>query len=355
MALCYMRNLDIPWQGFGIGSKIMRASRLLGMMFMLQLRGRLPAQALAREFEVSVRTIYRDVDALSAAGVPIYAETGRNGGVSLHEGFRSKLTGLTPSEVAALPIAGLAHVARDLGVTADAASAQIKMLASLPPDGAATAAGIAARFHIDPIPWYHRTEDLAELPALAMAVWRGQQVRVDYESWQGDVRRRLDPLGLVQKGGLWYLVASWRGKPRTYRVANFRALKVLTTPARRPRRFDLAAFWQAAAQRFEAGLLAQRARVRISEEGERILRAVMPAGADMVARTRVACAEAGWSEADLPFETPDYSARQLLRLGREVVVLAPEALRVAVAAEADAVRALYGAPPRRRTARRAPT
>ena len=108
----------------------MRASRLLGLMFMLQLRGRLSAQTLAREFEVSVRTIYRDVDALSAAGVPIYAETGRNGGIALHVGFRARLTGLAASEAAALPIAGLAHVARDLGVSADAASAQFKMLAS---------------------------------------------------------------------------------------------------------------------------------------------------------------------------------------------------------------------------------
>ncbi len=327
----------------------MRASRLLGMMFMLQLRGRLSAQTLAREFEVSVRTIYRDVDALSAAGVPIYAETGRNGGIALHVGFRARLTGLTASEAAALPIAGLAHVARDLGVSADAASAQFKMLASLPPDAGATAAGIAARFHIDPIPWFHRTEDVDGLPALAMAVWGGKRIEVAYDSWAGAVRRTLDPLGLVQKGGLWYLVAAWRKKPRTYRVTNFRELKVLAAPARRPARFDLAAFWQASAERFEAGLLAQRARVRISQEGERILRAVMPVGAEMVARTRKPCAQEGWSEAELPFETPDYSARQLLRLGCEVVVLAPEALRTAVIAEAHAVQALY----RKRPARRA--
>jgi predicted DNA-binding transcriptional regulator YafY len=327
----------------------MRASRLLGMMLTLQLRGRMPAQALAREFEVSVRTIYRDVDALSAAGVPIYAETGRNGGIALHEGFRTKLTGLTPSEAAALPIAGLTHVARDLGISIEAATAQMKMLASLPADAGATAERIATRFHIDPIPWYHRHEEIAHLPELAIAVWRAKRIAVDYESWRGPVRRKLDPLGLVQKGGLWYLVAAWRNTPRTYRVSNLNQLEVLEAPSKRPARFDLAAFWLDATRKFEAGLLAHQASVRISEEGEQILRAVMPAVAQAVARTRAPCAEPGWSIAQMPFESVDYSARQLLRLGAEIVVLAPAALRIAVVAEAAAVAKLYRArAPRRR-------
>lgn len=189
----------------------------------------------------------------------------------------------------------MVFTSRSRNPSADAASAQFKMLASLPPDAGATAAGIAARFHIDPIPWFHRTEDVDGLPALAMAGWGGKRIEVAYDSWAGAVRRTLDPLGLVQKGGLWYLVAVWRRKPRTYRVTNFRELKVLAAPARRPTRFDLAAFWQASAERFEAGLLAQHARVRISQEGERILRAVMPVGAEMVARTRKPCAQDGWS------------------------------------------------------------
>lgn len=327
----------------------MRASRLLGMMLSLQSRGRQSALALAREFEVSPRTIYRDVDALSAAGVPIYAETGRNGGIALHDGYRTKLTGLTPAEAAALPIAGLAQVARDLGISADAASAHMKLLASLPAESGATAARIAARFHIDPIPWYHRNEEVSALPALAVGVWRGQRIAVVYDSWKGEVRRQLDPLGLVQKGGLWYLVAAWRGKPRTYRVSNFSRLEVLEVKAKRPTRFDLAAFWRDAAQRFEAGLLAHQATVRISAEGERILRAVMPAGAEMVARTRKPCGQDGWFEAQAPYESAAYSARQFLRLGREVVVLAPKDLRDAMMAEAAAVQHLYRPARRRRS------
>jgi predicted DNA-binding transcriptional regulator YafY len=311
------------------------------MLLTLQMRGRVPAETLAREFEVSSRTIYRDVDALSAAGVPIYAESGRNGGIKLHEGYRTRLTGLTSAEAAALPVAGLAQAARDLGVSAEAAAAQLKMLASLNPDSAATAQRIAARFHIDPLPWYHRNEEVECLFALADAVWSGKRIAVSYQSWKGGVTRRLDPLGLVQKGGYWYLVAASRNKPRTYRVSNICELRVLNAPAQRVKRFDLAAYWNAATRSFEENLMAQRAVIRISAEGERILRAVMPAAAELVARTRAPCGKAGWSQAEAPFESSDYSARQFLRLGSEIEILAPESLRRAVLTEARAIAALY--------------
>lgn len=338
----------------------MRASRLLSILMVLQMRGRVAASVLAREFEVSERTIYRDIDALSAAGVPVYAETGRNGGISLHEGYRTRLTGLTPGEAAALPLAGLAHVARDLGVSSDAAAAQLKILASLPVDSGATAQRIAARFHVDPVPWYHRHEDLPCLPALASAVWQQKRVEIAYESWKGTVRRRLDPLGLVQKGGLWYLVAAERAQARIYRVSNILHLHVLDVPASRPRRFDLARHWAAWTARFEERLMGARAQVLISEEGLRILRAVMPAAAQMAEETRIATARNDWVRAEIPFETPDYSARQLLRLGTEVQVLAPAELRVALLNEARAVVALNeasratadAAPAARRTGRR---
>jgi predicted DNA-binding transcriptional regulator YafY len=308
---------------------------------LLQMRGRLSASVLAGELEVSVRTIYRDIDALSASGVPIYAELGRAGGVALQSGYRTRLTGLTSAEAAALPMSGLAQVARDLGVSAEAAAAQLKILASLPAESGGTAQRIAARFHIDPAPWYHRAEVLERLPTLAAAVWQGRRIVIAYQSWKGDAVRRLDPLGLAQKGGIWYLVASARGTPRTYRVSGIRSLEVLDEDARRPDGFDLARYWQRWVDDFEHRLMSGRARVRISDEGQRILRAVMPAAAEVVAATQVPTSRPGWNEADLPFETPDYSARQLLRLGADVEVLAPDALRDAVLREARAVAALY--------------
>jgi predicted DNA-binding transcriptional regulator YafY len=319
----------------------MRASRLLSMLILLQLRGRVSAEALAREFEVSVRTVYRDVDQLSAAGVPVYAERGRNGGFELHEGYRTKLTGLTPSEAETLLLAGVGKAAGDLGLGADAAAAKLKLLASLPPDVGASADRIAARFHLDSINWYSRAETIDIMPELATAVWRDRRIRMRYESWKDVVSREVDPLGLVLKGGIWYLAAAVKRQPRTYRVSNILDLKVLDTPTQRPPRFDLAAYWQDWARDFETRLLSEKALVRISPAGRKILRQVSVAAAEAAdAAARAASAE-GWIESEIPIESITHATRQLLRLGAQVEVLGPPALRQALISEAESVRALY--------------
>lgn len=322
----------------------MRSSRLLSILMRLQLRGRVAASALAREFEVSVRTIYRDLDALSAAGVPVHAERGRGGGIVIDARWRTQLTGLSAPEARSVPLAGLRGAARDLGLGVEGADVQLKLLASLPPDAAADAARLAERVHLDPLPWYHRAEPLPLLPELAAAVWAGHRVRARYESWSGNTERTLSPLGLVLKGGLWYLVATAAAKgpratPRTYRVSGIRSLRALAQPVHRPAGFVLAAHWPEAVARFEQRLMPGRATVRLSEEGLRILRAVMPAAAEAAERTRrpAGPARAGWIEAELPVEAEAYAARQLLRLGSEVEVIAPAGLRRAIAREAQAV------------------
>lgn len=319
----------------------MRASRLLSILILLQMRGRLSAEALAAEFEVSVRTIYRDIDQLSAAGVPVYAERGRAGGFALMDGYRTKLTGFTPAEADALVLAGVGGAAADLGIGAEAAAAQLKLLASLPPDTGASAQRVAQRFHLDPANWYTRPETLELLPKIADAVWREKRVRVRYESWKEVVTRELDPLGLVLKGGLWYLVAAVKGAPRTYRVSNIRDLDVLNAPVRRPRRFDLARFWGGWVKDFEKRLLSDRAEVKLSAKGRRILCDVSPAAAEAVAAKHVACKPQGWVRAEIPIESAEHAVRQLLRLGAEVEVLGPPALRAAMAAEAKATAARY--------------
>lgn len=319
----------------------MRASRLLSILILLQMRGRLSAEALAAEFEVSVRTIYRDIDQLSAAGVPVYAERGRAGGFALMDGYRTKLTGFTPAEADALVLAGVGGAASDLGIGAEAAAAQLKLLASLPPDTGASAQRVAQRFHLDPANWYTRPETLELLPKVADAVWREKRVRVRYESWKGVVTRDIDPLGVVLKGGVWYLVAAVKGAPRTYRVSNIRDLEVLNAPARRPRRFDLARFWAEWVKDFEKRLLSERAEVKLSLSGRRILRDVSPAAAEAVAAKHVVCKPAGWVRAEIPIESIEHAVRQLLRLGAEVEALGPPALRAAIAAEAKAVAARY--------------
>jgi len=318
----------------------MRAGRLLSILILLQTRGRLSAEALAAEFEVSVRTIYRDIDQLSASGVPVYAERGRSGGFALLDGYRTKLTGMTVAESDALVLAGAGSAARDLGVGFELAAAKLKLLASLPPDSGISADRVARRFHLDTDGWYRRSSPLAVLPDLAAAVWRDRRIRIAYDSWKGPVSRDLDPLGLVLKAGLWYLVAAAEGKPRTYRIANITALSVLETPSRRPIKFDLERYWDDWRTDFEARLLAERATVRLSAEGLRRLRIISPAAAE-------AADEAGRPDGDsviaeIPIESVADAMGQMLHLGAEVEVLAPPALREAVVTAAKAIAGLYG-------------
>lgn len=319
----------------------MRASRLLSILILLQLRGRLSADALAAEFEVSVRTIYRDIDQLSASGVPVYAERGRTGGFELMDGYRTKLTGFTQKEADALLLAGAGSAAADLGIGVDLSAAQLKLLASLPPDSGASAQRVAERFYLDPMNWYSRSEAIDILPALASSVWREKRIRISYESWTDVVTRELDPLGLVLKAGIWYLVAASKGQPRTYRVSNIRTLDVLEQGFRRPAKFDLARFWKTWAKEFEARLLQEQAVVRLSPSGRKALRELSPAAAEAVDALHRACKPGGWVQARIPIESIDYATRQLLRLGSDVQVVEPVALKTAIAEEARKVAALY--------------
>lgn len=320
----------------------MRASRLLSILILLQTRGRLTAEALASEFEVSVRTIYRDIDELTASGVPVYAERGRAGGFALLDGYRTRLTGMTVAESDALVLAGAGSAARDLGIGLELATARLKLLASLPPDSGVSADRVARRFHLDTDGWYRRSQPPGILPELAGAVWNDRRIRIAYDSWKGAVRRELDPLGLVLKAGLWYLVAASNGTPRTYRVSNITALTVGEAESRRPAKFDLERYWDDWRADFEARLMAERAIIRLSPEGLRRLRTLSPVAAEAVdARNRP---ETGSDRvtAEIPVESLDDATGLLLHLGPEAEVLAPEALRHSVAAAAHAVAALYG-------------
>ena len=236
----------------------MRASRLLSLQMLLETHGRMSAQALAEALEVSVRTLYRDVDQLSAAGVPIYAERGRNGGFALLPGWKTTLTGLTPSEAQAVFLSGLPGPAQDLGLGGDVAGARLKLLAALPAAWRDDAQRVSARLHLDPVDWYRESDPTPHLPTVAAAVWSGHQITLRYEGWARTAERTVSPLGLVLKAGVWYLVALPMGAdargPRTYRVSNILAATALDQPARRPARFDLPGYWAASIRRFESGL-----------------------------------------------------------------------------------------------------
>lgn len=321
---------------------LMRASRLLSMLILLQARGRISAPELAREFEVSVRTIYRDADQLSAAGVPVYADKGRSGGFKLLDGFGMKLTSLTEREAEAFALSSVTQAAADLGLTEGAAAARLKLLASLPSITGSGAAHVGARFHLDPLPWYGRRAPPAALRQVAAAVWSDRRLRLTYESWKGVVRRTLTPLGLVMKAGAWYLVAAARSSPRTYRVDAILALDVLDDVARRPQRFDLSEYWAASSRAFEDQLAGAAVHVRLTATGIRLLRdfhpraweALQAQAESQAQRQQPASNGQRWTEAKIPFERGEQGVRDALRMGADMQILAPAGLREAVATEA---------------------
>jgi predicted DNA-binding transcriptional regulator YafY len=320
----------------------MRASRLLSILMLLQTRGRMTAPALAAEVEVSIRTIYRDIDQLSAAGVPVYAERGRDGGFALLDGWRTRLTGLTASEAQALFLAGLPGPASELGLGEVMRAAQLKLLATLPADWQADARRMSSRFHLDPVGWFSTTVPTDHLPAVADAVWTARRIEVRYESWNGISDRELEPLGLVLKAGIWYLVADGAGKKRTYRLSNILSLAVLDTHFTRPEDFDLARYWAASTQSFESGMYRDMAVLRVSPQGLKLLRGFGPAVVEAAARTAQTPDADGWTRVVIPIEGIDYAAQDLLRLRAEAEVLEPAALRERLVETARQFATLYG-------------
>jgi predicted DNA-binding transcriptional regulator YafY len=320
----------------------MRASRLLSVMMLLQARGRISAQTLADELEVSVRTVYRDVDHLSAAGVPVTATRGAAGGFELLDGWRTRLTGLTPNEAQAMLLAGAPGPAEQLGLGEAAASAQLKLLAALPPQWQADARRVGSRLHLDPVGWYRSADRAEHLNEVAQAVWNDRRLNIRYESWKGVGDRIIEPLGLVQKAGEWYVVARSHNQLRTFRLSRVQQLEVRPGKFARPRKFDLAKYWATSIERFEAGLYRGTAVVRITALGMQRLKGFSAAVAEAANCTRSRVGADGWSQVTIPIESIEYAAIELLRLGSEGEVLKPKQLRERVANTVRALAQIYG-------------
>ena len=255
----------------------MRADRLLSILLLLQTHRRMTARELATRLEVSERTVYRDMDALSAAGVPVSAERGRGGGCLLLDGYRTNLTGLNDAEIQTLFLTPPRLLA-DLGLRRAGEAALIKLLAALPPTSRRDAEYIRQRIHVDAAGWNRPQEVVPCLAALQEAVWQERKVRLTYQRHGSDPAERLvDPLGLVAKGSMWYLVGAVEGTERVYRVARIQAVTVTDEPCRRPEGFDLAAFWAQSSADFVANLpqyrvtSARRARGAATGNGRRSL------------------------------------------------------------------------------------
>lgn len=304
------------------------------------------ADALATELEVSVRTIYRDIDALHASGVPLHGEPGPDGGYRLLPGYRTQLTGLTGDEASALALAMLPTAAAELGLGRSAAAAATKIKAALTDDQRARADHVHRRLHIDTPAWYTDTRDTPLLADVADAVWSQHRLLVRYRRWKAprEVERTVDPFGLVLKGGRWYLVARCGGDVRTYRVSNLVSITATGVRFDRPDGFDLAAHWQAYVTDFADRRITGVATVRLSPRGvDRLWDLCGPE----VERAAVAGAGPGdadgWVQASLPIESVEHAHSELLRFGADIEVLEPVELREQMAATAAALAHRYAA------------
>jgi deazaflavin-dependent oxidoreductase (nitroreductase family) len=302
------------------------------------------AQAIADELEVSVRTIYRDVESLGAAGVPIYADRGPTGGYQLLDGYRTRLTGMTSDEAGSLYLAGMPGPAAELGLGSALAAAELKLRASLPGELGDRADRVRERFHLDAPGWFRADEPTPYLSLVADAVWSGRQLEVRYRRWKTprEVTRTLDPLGVVLKAGRWYLVAGAGSRTTTYRVTNILSAMMLETPAERPSGFDLAAFWQEWAERYEQSVYRGAATVRMTVEALERMAFVFPP--EMSRQARAAAGEpdaTGWLVTTVPIESVRHGHIELLKLGDAAEVLTPPELRAMFARTARGMAALY--------------
>jgi predicted DNA-binding transcriptional regulator YafY len=335
----------------------MRASRLLSLLLLLQTRGRMTAEQLAGELEVSVRTIYRDVDALSAAGVPVYGDAGHDGGYQLLGGYRTRLTGLTGAEAETLFLSGLPGPAAELGLGNALAAATLKLRAALPASLRESADRLSERFYLDAPGWYRTSDDTRFLPMVASAVWERQVILMRYRRWKEptEVTRTIEPHGLVLKAGTWYLVArcpaGGLGGPSPRPAAAFRTYRVdqiihahasgeSFTPASD---FELETYWHGYLAGFHERLHTGHALIAISPAGTQRMRGLLPAAVVTAVLNAGTVLPGGWLQATVPIESSSQALADFLRLGADLEVLGPGELRAEAARACAAMAEMYGA------------
>ncbi|MEK2475780.1 helix-turn-helix transcriptional regulator [Streptomyces noursei] len=308
----------------------MRASRLVSILLLLQTRGRMTARQVAETLEVSVRTVYRDMESLVASGIPLYGEAGPDGGYQLLDGYRTRLTGLTADEARALFLTGLPAAAADLGLGAVAAETQLKLTAALPPEMRERAEQARQRIHIDIPAWYQDSEETPWLSAVASAVWNQQQVRIRYERWATphEVTRTVDSYGVVLKAGRWYLVAGSAHGVRTYRVSRITELEPLAGTFTWPAGFDLATHWREYLTSFDTRRYRDQAVLRLSPEALADIGQILDSSAARAAEESAAAPDAdGWTRVVVPIESCEQALPKLLLLGVGAEVVGPPELR----------------------------
>ncbi|GAA2083610.1 YafY family protein [Streptomyces albiaxialis] len=322
----------------------MRANRLVSLVLLLRQRGRLSAATLARELEVSTRTVLRDIEALSAAGVPVYAERGRHGGFALLPGFQTRLTGLSQDEALALMVAGSRRGTQVFGLGSALASAMLKVVDALPDSYQETAADVAERLLVDPeTDLLSRRRTAEEIPdaivtEVRRAVLAGRKLRLRYAPVdRAPAWRTVDPLGLVTVRDQGYLLATRSGADRTYRLSRVRAAEALDEPAQRPDRIDLGRVWQERGTRFRTGGDQVAVHVRVDPGRREEL-----VGTALAVRSEEAEPD-GRLRMEVTFQDARHAEWALWQLATSAEALAPEWLRASLHDRATALAAHYGA------------
>lgn len=328
----------------------MKSDRLLSTLLLLQAHGRMTGRELSEKLEVSQRTIHRDMEALSAAGVPIYALRGAAGGWQLDEGWRTQVPGLDEAELRAFLMAQ-PRTAGDTRLAAAAESALNKLMAAMPTTLRERAISIRQRIHVDTTGWRGTTEDLSLLPTVQDAVARDLKLSIRYARTRRDsveaipntnekisetVERIVSPLGLVAKGSTWYLVALSNGEFRTYRISRIRDAKILDEPSERPADFDLAAHWKSSTQQFKEGWPKFEATLCFhpnAAQEMKIWRLASPVKPD----EKLPNTPEGWITLQVQFDSEEQARFVTLGLGPHVEVLQPTSLRASHAADVAAM------------------
>jgi len=305
----------------------MRADRLLALVMHLQTRGKTTSQALAWELGVSRRTILRDIEALSVAGIPVYTEGGHGGGVALDENYRVTLTGLKESEIRSLFISNNNQLLKDVGLGAAAESSLLKLSAALPIAHQPSVEFIRQRIHIDPLWWWHDSEPLPFWDDLQKAVYESICIRAVYENYEQSIGERiLEPYSLVAKSSFWYLIAKREGEFRTYRVSRFHEITLLSEHFERESDFDLVSYWQAHLQEFTEALTEYAFTLRIHESRLNFVRWLTPGRFHIIEPAD----ETGWPTVKIHMESVELAKMLVFGLGKDAEVVEPKELQLAV-------------------------
>jgi predicted DNA-binding transcriptional regulator YafY len=322
----------------------MRADRLISLMLLLHARGRMTAQTLAHQLEVSERTIYRDVDALGAAGIPIYVQPGVNGGIFLDEHYRISLTGLSRAEVQSLFVSSKGSPLADLGLDSAVEATLLKLFAALPSAHQAEVDRLRSRFYIDPANWFQIVEPSALFPLLQQAVWEDRAVSIRYQVVEGEwFEGVVNPYALVAKANIWYLVAEkMPGEFRNYRIGRIKTAELADTHFTRRVDFDLPAYWEESCRQFQRRSVEQfppyHATLRVHPKAFWYFPGYLEGNYQQLGEPD----PDGWVSLRVKFESLGDARMRVLGLGTGVDVVEPAELREAVLEIARAIITAYG-------------